>query len=185
MSWLMCGLRSIIFLRTDIHPFLVEQVDTAAVEAINPGMAPLLTLTAPDKKFMDDIIKSVAGTWNSDGAFTCLLYSNNLINEKDDLSLNTHQIEYEGSDEEIRAKFETYLSSLLLSQKHTLETADLQPEPGVRKVDYMSEFGPLFVKAWYNTQNYKRWEAGLRTHVFPESVAYVFFLIISSICKPF
>lgn len=89
---------------------------------------------------------------------------------KDDLSLNTHQIEYEGSDEEIRARFETYLSALLLSQKNSLETADLQPEHGVRKVDYMSEFGTFFVKAWYNTQNYKKWEA--RTHVFPESMTY-------------
>jgi hypothetical protein len=53
---------------------LSKQVDTAAVEAINPGMAQLLTLTAPDKKFMDDIIKTVVGTWNSDGVLPCLFY---------------------------------------------------------------------------------------------------------------
>ena len=83
--------------------------------------------------------------------------------------MNSHQIEYEGSDEEIRLKFEGYLSSLLLTYKHSIQQADHPPEP-VKKVDYLLDYGMPFVKAWQGTRNFKKWSSRLDQYEFSELV---------------
>ena len=86
--------------------------------------------------------------------------------------MNSHRIDYLGSDEEIRAKFENYLASFLLSMKYTADPSSI-PEAANnsgKKVDYLSDFGSLFVKAWQTTQNYDVWEHDMASTEFPSSV---------------
>jgi phosphorylcholine metabolism protein LicD len=61
-------------------------------------MTTLLNLTAADKKFIDDITRLVTAKWTPD----------------EDMTQN-QQIEFEGSDDDIRSKFEVYLTQLLTS----------------------------------------------------------------------
>ena len=112
-------------------------------------------MTSPDRKFIDDLTRTVLNTWNSD----------------EELLDNTNQFEFEGSDEEIRSKFELYLESLLfaIKQSHSNSSEHLE---STKKPDYLS----TFIKAWQTTKNYTIWKEKLDSREFPDSVKYTFAL---------
>ncbi|KAJ3123948.1 late secretory pathway protein avl9 [Nowakowskiella sp. JEL0407] len=129
---------------------VVVNVDTGMIEIMDPVLTNILNLTPADRKFIEDITKSVTATW---------------INEEDP-SMNT-QIDFEGSDDDIRGRFELYLLSLIKSVLPTSPSATTPPvsqspppeheqQQPVR--DYISEFNSQFVKAWKATANYAIWK---------------------------
>ncbi|KAI8914635.1 transport protein Avl9-domain-containing protein [Gorgonomyces haynaldii] len=118
------------------HIDLVVHADTGEFEVINPAINPWISLTAADRKFMDDIIKSVLQTYTPD----------------DDMNQN-QQIEFQGSDDDIRARMEEYLTQFLASVSY-----DNRPvEEGTKKVDYLSEYNMQWVQQWKKTQGYQVW----------------------------
>ena len=78
--------------------------------------------------------------------------------------MNSHQIAYEGSDEEIRCKITTYLTSLLLCVQNISKCTEGSP----KKTDYISDYGNLFCKAWQNSANYTYWYSNIDKD-FPEN----------------
>jgi hypothetical protein len=88
----------------------------------------------------------------------------------DDISSNTNQIGFEGSDEEIRLKFESYLSSLLFTVKQSCIATESPTADGKRFGEYISDYGSHFIKAWQQTLNYKLWEEQMKELEFPEQV---------------
>ncbi|KAI8588358.1 transport protein Avl9-domain-containing protein [Geranomyces variabilis] len=120
---------------------VIANVDTGAIEIVNPAVAPLLNLTTPDKKFIDDITRSVVSTWAPE----------------EDMSMN-QQFSFEGSDDDIRARFEVYLLSMLASVR-TAQTAAISVDPAIRGKDFLAEFNPLWVKGWQSTIHYSKWLA--------------------------
>lgn len=77
---------------------VVVNIDTGLLDIQDKSLVPLLTLTPADSKFIDALIKPVSTNWTPEN----------------DMSQN-QQIEYEGSDDDIRAHFEVYLTQLLCS----------------------------------------------------------------------
>nr|KAJ3419731.1 late secretory pathway protein avl9 [Polyrhizophydium stewartii] len=109
----------------------VAYADNGNLEFINPQVAQLATLTAADRKFIDD-----------------------------DMTMN-QQIEYEGSDEDIRSRFESYLTQLFASVKYDQDTPAVNQETGARKTDYLSEYHSPFVRAWETTPSFQIWSASV------------------------
>ncbi|KAJ3416688.1 late secretory pathway protein avl9 [Chytridiales sp. JEL 0842] len=83
------------------HIDVVVNVDTGILEIADSALNSALSLTSADKRFMDA-----------------------------DPSLN-QQIEFEGSDEDIRSKFENYLVAMIVSVKTMLNPPEVPPpQPG-------------------------------------------------------
>jgi hypothetical protein len=49
---------------------VVAHADTGNLEIINPAVNTLISLTAADKKFIDDIIKPVSSSWSPESPFS-------------------------------------------------------------------------------------------------------------------
>ncbi|KAJ3244155.1 late secretory pathway protein avl9 [Chytriomyces hyalinus] len=122
----------------------IVNCDKGTIEVIDPALMSALQLTSADKRFIDEISKTVTSTWA----------------QEDDPTLN-QQIEFEGSDDDIRARFESYLFSFLISAKLTLSPPEVSPTPGgvtpTKPKDYTTDFNPAWVKLWKKTNNFKTW----------------------------
>ncbi|EGF77599.1 hypothetical protein BATDEDRAFT_91587 [Batrachochytrium dendrobatidis JAM81] len=125
----------------------VAYADSGNLEFPNPQMAQLVSLTAADRKFMDGkysiapkLLKPLLATWTAE----------------DDMTMN-QQIEFEGSDEDIRSRFEVYLTQMLASVKYNHDTLPSTLEPGAKKLDYVSEYHMPFIKAWEASDSYHTW----------------------------
>ncbi|RKO87634.1 hypothetical protein BDK51DRAFT_34398 [Blyttiomyces helicus] len=79
---------------------------------------------------------------------------------EDDMSMNT-QIDFEGSDDDIRARFEHYLCSMLSSVKMAAASPAAAPESGPKAPvrDYLADYNPAFIRTWQTTNNYRIWDA--------------------------
>ncbi|KAJ3056596.1 late secretory pathway protein avl9 [Rhizophlyctis rosea] len=98
-----------------LRPF--GEADTGALEILNPALAPLLNLTAPDRKFMDG--RPVLEKYeipHFGKRFVKFEVDGSALAE--DMSMN-QEIEFEGSDDDIRARFEQYLVNLMASIQAT------------------------------------------------------------------
>lgn len=58
-----------------------------------------------------------------------------------------------------------YLSSLLHCTKNMVES--LQESP--KKLDFISDYGSLFIKAWHQSNNYSCWLSNIDRYQFPET----------------
>ncbi|ORY53152.1 hypothetical protein BCR33DRAFT_815239, partial [Rhizoclosmatium globosum] len=129
----------------------IVNCEKGTIEVIDPVLMQAMSLTSADKRFIDgklnyklEITKTVTSTWL----------------QEDDPSLN-QQIEFEGSDDDIRARFESYLFSFLVSAKLTLDPPEVvatSPDaPTPKPKDYTSDFNSSWVKLWQKTNNFKIW----------------------------
>ncbi|KAI8807455.1 transport protein Avl9-domain-containing protein [Cladochytrium replicatum] len=173
----------------------IVNADQGTVEILDPSLNAALSLGAADRRFIDEICKSVATTWNDE-----------------------EQIRFDGSDDDIRTRFEAYLHTLISSVKATLipvtvrqasaspvpnegasssrpvtpstlnvsgsapisvdgthdsshQLVNSPPQPLVvshLNKDYLSDFGNPFVKLWMGTINYEK----LSEHVFVRKPAF-------------
>jgi hypothetical protein len=75
------------------------QIDTATLEILNPKLIPLITLTAADRKWMDELVTLVDSSYNPSDPARPLGQG------------------FVGSDDFLRGKFEEYVCSLLACVK--------------------------------------------------------------------
>jgi len=75
------------------------QIDSASLEILNPKLTALITLTAADRKWMDELVTTVDASWNAADPTRPLGQG------------------FVGSDDFLRAKFEEYVCSLLACVK--------------------------------------------------------------------
>ncbi|KAJ3303721.1 late secretory pathway protein avl9 [Kappamyces sp. JEL0829] len=129
---------------------VVAHADTGVLEIINPAVNALIGLSAADRKFIDDIIRPITNTWTPD----------------DDMS-QIQQIDFEGSDDDIRSRFEAYLTQLFASVEYDAKTPSNDPNisettrhanSGVEKVDYISEYNSAWVAAWKLSPSFRIWQ---------------------------
>ncbi|KAJ1561881.1 late secretory pathway protein avl9, partial [Nowakowskiella sp. JEL0078] len=121
---------------------VVVNVDTGTVEISDTALNSILILTPADRKFIDNISRSVIATYA----------------DEDDPSMNS-QIQFEGSDEDIRDHFARYLLALMksiLSTQNTLSDIVASDTDSPNK-DYISDFNVSFVKSWQTTKNFSEW----------------------------
>lgn len=105
-------------------------------------MNALLNLTTADKKFIDDIVKPVVANWTPES----------------DMSQN-QQIDFRGSDDDIRMQFETYITQFMVCEFLIKVSVYHDEHPGEgdiggKKVDYLSEYNLAWAQAWKKTGIY-------------------------------
>ncbi|KAJ3119119.1 late secretory pathway protein avl9 [Phlyctochytrium bullatum] len=129
----------------------IVNVDNGTLEITDSALSSAVSLTGADKRFIDEIVKGVTTTWCQEDA--------------EDPTLNS-QICFEGSDDDIRSRFETYFLRLLASVKYSTQppappaeaTDGAAPQTAPAKPrDVLSDFNTNFIKAWQQTHNYKLW----------------------------
>ncbi|TPX34579.1 hypothetical protein SmJEL517_g02875 [Synchytrium microbalum] len=136
------GTSNIIFTHKTSMFDAVINVDQGTIEIADPTLSSYLQLTAADKRFMEEINKAVLASWSPDG-------ENN----------ENQQINYEGSDEDIRSRFEMYLLSLMSCVKAADNASNGSPSsPAPKAKDLLSEFNPIWVAQWMATNNYGTWD---------------------------
>jgi hypothetical protein len=120
-SFLVGTNNSILLGRKQFAIDAVVYVDKGEIELLNPSLQSSLVLSAPDRKFIGDIVENVESTYLPKSK--C---HSNLVHAS-----QMEQIEFEGSDEDIRARFEKYLTQLLVSIEY--EQIDQSLNPGASK----------------------------------------------------
>lgn len=98
-SYLVGATNSIFQSQRDCPIDVVVNLETANIEFLNPKVATMVGLTAADRKWMDEIVRTVESTWNPS---------------------DPHRpvgMGYKASDDWLRSKFEEYLTSALSAIK--------------------------------------------------------------------
>ena len=126
---------------------VVANVDEGTVDCLEPRLKPLLMLSRTEHAFIDNIVRVVEETWdsemNADAAW-------------DD------SVEYQGSDAWIRSQFQEYTLALLST---VVKIPGLQSNPDNRlemgpdelNLDGCGDFNKSWVKTWMRTTNYQKW----------------------------
>lgn len=107
-SFLVGTTNSIFQQQRDCPIDVLVNLDTASVEVLDPKLVPLLNLTAADRKWIDEIVQIVDGSYSEKDPATPIGMS------------------FVGSEDFLRAKFEDYICSLLACVKfgNFLKTAE-------------------------------------------------------------
>ena len=109
------------------------QLDKMQLSFHDPALQSLVSLTPADRKWMDEVIGVVQTTWNSaDPAQPTLM-------------------QYKGSDDYLRARFEEYVFGLLsLAKRRELH-------PTMNELPSVSSFGRDFLDAFRRTRAFQTW----------------------------
>ncbi|GAA6005131.1 Avl9p [Rhodotorula paludigena] len=146
-SFLVGTTNSIFQQQRDCQIDVLVNIDSASLEILNPKLTPLITLTAADRKWMDELVTLVDSSWNSS-----------------DPSRPVDQ-GFVGSDDFIRAKFEEYVCSLLacvkfgdfLSRERGERAEMLLSAPELESYNPAS-FNEAFLNAFKRTAAYELWD---------------------------
>lgn len=137
----LCGsTNNIVTQHKDID--LLVNIETSQIEYRTPHVERMVALTAADRRWIDDLVKDVNDTWN----------------EQD--PTRPTGMQFKGSDDYLRTKFEEYISSALSSIKyHNYRLTDGQSvlttgEPNTSWEDY----GELFLSAFQTTNAFAVWD---------------------------
>ncbi|KAG8930853.1 late secretory pathway protein avl9 [Tulasnella sp. 418] len=99
-SWLCGTTNSIVTQQRDCLPDLLVNIETNTFEFNDPKVERMVALTAADRQWIDDLVRDVNDGWNDDDPSRSLT------------------MQFKGSDDYLRAKFEDYISSALSSVKY-------------------------------------------------------------------
>ncbi|TKA52108.1 hypothetical protein B0A53_04768 [Rhodotorula sp. CCFEE 5036] len=146
-SYLVGTTNSIFQQQRDCHIDVLVNIDSATLEILNPKLTALVTLTAADRKWMDEIVTLVDQSWNAADPARPLGQG------------------FVGSDDFIRAKFEEYVCSLLacvkfgdfLSKERGERVEMLLSAPELESYN-PSSFNEAFIKAFKHTAAYESWD---------------------------
>ncbi|KAI8054815.1 transport protein Avl9-domain-containing protein [Thamnidium elegans] len=136
--------------KSDTKIDVLVNVETGTLEFYNTQLVSLVSPTIADRRWMENIVKVVNDTWNTNDPSRPL------------------QNTYLGSDDYLRARFEEYVLSLLSSVKHAqvhnmMDTIyeDTNSEEIMtdenEEHNYLSDYGMKWLKAWWDTNNFRKW----------------------------
>ncbi|KAF9158158.1 late secretory pathway protein avl9 [Actinomortierella ambigua] len=132
------GTTNAIFLHNrDISADAIVNTEPGTIEYLTDSLSSILTLTAADRRWMDEIIDAVSNSGSG-----------------------AAETEYAGSDDYLRAKFEEYILTLLSSVKHAQFTKNEDPVEGIGHPNdrhLTADYGMYFIRAWQQTTNYQLW----------------------------
>ncbi|BGP42293.1 hypothetical protein JCM10449v2_006298 [Rhodotorula kratochvilovae] len=143
-SYLVGTTNSIFQQQRDCHIDVIVNIDSASLEILNPKLTPLITLTAADRKWMDELVTTVDASWNAADPARPLGQG------------------FVGSDDFLRAKFEEYVCSLLACVKFG---EFLGRERGERAEMLLklesynpASFNEAFINAFKRTAAFELWD---------------------------
>jgi len=121
-------------------------IETNTFEFRDPKLERVVSLTAADRKWMDDILRDVTETWNPE-----------------DPGVPLH-MQFRGSDDYLRGKFEEYITSALASVKYAdylLKTGKqetlLTTGPDNGDANALYDFNSLWISEFKQTNAYDVW----------------------------
>ncbi|GAA5856609.1 hypothetical protein JCM8547_005889 [Rhodosporidiobolus lusitaniae] len=154
-SFLVGTTNSIFQQQRDCHIDVIVNIDSATLEILNPKLTPLVTLTAADRKWMDELVTLVDQSWNSSDPSRPLGQG------------------FVGSDDFLRGKFEEYVCSLLacvkfgefLGRERGERAEMLLSAPELESYN-PSSFNEAFINAFKRTAAYELWDRNTDEAIF-------------------
>ncbi|KZS96061.1 hypothetical protein SISNIDRAFT_483460 [Sistotremastrum niveocremeum HHB9708] len=143
-SWLCGSTNSIITQQKDMD--ILVNIETNTLEFRNSQVERLVNLTAADRKWIDDLVRDVNQTWN-----------------EGDPTRPTG-MQFKGSDDYLRSKFEEYISSGLAAVKYGAFLAKGDSSgviiSGGSPADATSieDFNPMWIAGFKQTNAFEVWE---------------------------
>ncbi|KAJ7578173.1 transport protein Avl9-domain-containing protein [Mycena floridula] len=143
-SWLCGTTNSIVTQQKEID--LLVDIENGVFEFRDPRLERLISLTAADRKWMDDIVRDVNDNWNEEDPSRPL------------------GIQFKGSDDYLRSKFEEYVHAALASVKYRDFVAKGEGSgvliTGGTGGDSSSteDFNPLWIADFKQTNAYEVWQ---------------------------
>ncbi|KAG8986890.1 late secretory pathway protein avl9 [Tulasnella sp. JGI-2019a] len=143
-SWLCGTTNTIVTQQKDCAPDLLINIELNTFEFKDPKVERLVALTPADRKWMDDIVRDVNEAWN----------------EKDPTRPLTMQ--FKGSDDYLRAKFEDYVCSALSTVKYAdylinTGSTDMGVVGATGDQNCIQNFGETWIAAFRLTHAYTVW----------------------------
>ncbi|KAI0317619.1 transport protein Avl9-domain-containing protein [Amylostereum chailletii] len=142
----LCGsTNSIVTQQRDVE--LLVNVETGAVEFRDPKIERAVALTAADRKWMDEIVRDVNESW-----------------EAEESGASHAGMQFKGSDDYLRTKFEEYISAALASVKYgdflaKGESSGVLITPGAGgDANALEDFNPIWIAEFKHTNAYEVWQ---------------------------
>lgn len=130
-SWVIGTTNSIFKQHRSFKPDAVVDLRNGTLELADPTLSQIVSLTPADRRWMDDLIATVQSTWN------------------DANPEQPTQLQFEGSDEYLRARFEEYVFGILATAKEVMHGSDRAA----------AQFGGEFVGAFLHAPVFIQWDA--------------------------
>ncbi|KAL7899522.1 transport protein Avl9 domain-containing protein [Trichoderma sp. SZMC 28014] len=151
-SYLVGSTNSLLLQQKDRYSDIIINLDDNTINITSPSLKTALSLTAADRRWIDNLTHAVNDTWDESNPST------------------PKTLQYAGSEEYIRAQFEAYIIGLISSVKfHNYLTTNAAALRNTAESDPAVDFGLDWVEAWARTENYRMWDAHTDTNLFSVS----------------
>ncbi|KAM0246802.1 hypothetical protein ACHAQJ_010094 [Trichoderma viride] len=151
-SYLVGSTNSLLLQQKDRYSDIIINLDDNTINITSPSLRTALSLTAADRRWIDNLTQEVNDTWDESNPST------------------PKTMQYVGSEEYIRAQFEAYIIGLISSVKfHNYLTSNAVAVRNTVESDPAVDFGLEWVEAWSRTENYRMWDAHTDTNLFSVS----------------
>jgi hypothetical protein len=152
-SYVVGSTNSLLLAQRDRYSDILINLDEDIITISNPALQKALTLTTPDRRWIDFLTQTVNETWDETNPG------------------RPKTLGYAGSEEFIRLQFEEYLLALLSAVKFrqfTQSKGGLEGSPVIVDVegDPAAEFSSDWIKAWMLTENYRIFNKYTDSHIF-------------------
>ncbi|EON63726.1 hypothetical protein W97_02954 [Coniosporium apollinis CBS 100218] len=151
-SYVVGSTNSLLLQQKDRYSDILINLDEDTVHISSPSLRSALTLTTPDRRWIDFITQAVNETWDESNPS------------------RPKTMGYSGSEEFIRLQFEEYLLALLSSIKCRLYLQKHRDDPraavGGIEGDPALEFGTEWIDAWMKTENFRLFDKFTDSHLF-------------------
>lgn len=144
-SWLIGTTNRIFRQQRKLKPDVFVDLEQSSLDFGDSPWKDVVALTPSDRKWMDDIIQVVNSTWNESDPSQPV------------------QMQYAGSDDYIRSRFEEYIFGFLSTAKRMGQDASTDSSPAATEHEQclaasMSHFGADFLHAFRKTRVFKVWD---------------------------
>ncbi|OCF30918.1 cytoplasmic protein [Kwoniella heveanensis CBS 569] len=140
-SWLVGTTNQIVTQQKDCKYDLLVNIDTNTFEFTDPKLERLVALTPADRKWMDDVVRTVEETWGM---------------------AEGERPDFKGSDDDLRGRFEEYICAALSSIKYAefvskAKTSDISIVGVAGDSMILHPFSEQWVAAFKKTSAYEMW----------------------------
>ncbi|KAF2668373.1 hypothetical protein BT63DRAFT_402249 [Microthyrium microscopicum] len=151
-SYVVGSTNSLLLAQKDRYSDILVNLDEDTIIISSQPLRQQLVLTTPDRRWIDFLTATVNDTWD------------------DDNPGRPKTLGYAGSEEFIRLQFEEYLLALLSAVKYKLYTESKRSDNKQAIIEVegepVNEFGPDWIKAWMQTENFRIFNKYTDSHIF-------------------
>ncbi|KAF2837340.1 hypothetical protein M501DRAFT_202322 [Patellaria atrata CBS 101060] len=134
-SYIVGSTNSLLLQQKDRYSDILINLDEDTINITSPSLRAALTLSTPDRRWIDFLTQTVNDTWDESNPS------------------RPKTMGYAGSEEFIRLQFEEYILALLAAVKYKQHTG--HKDDSQWGEDPSSEFNPEFIDAWMKTDNFR------------------------------